>query len=132
MLHIAVLNEDVSLVNGLIHLGCNVSNGMTVDFNGHTYTDLTALHISIFKKNPQITALMLQAEDFNSAMTMKCSENNQECWSPLQLALTIATEAKDKNSILVCICNFVHVSNNIKGKYPLIWCPLYVVQFFRM
>ena len=111
MLHIAVLNEDVTLVNGLIHLGCNVSKGSTIDFDGHSYTDVTALHISIFMKNPKITSLILQADDFKSAMAMKCVEKNQKSWSPLQLALKFATETQDNNSIVVCICNFVQGAN---------------------
>ena len=103
------MNEDVSLIQRLIKPGCNVSSGAPIDFYDQTFTGVNAFHIAILKKNPQIVASMLQADDINTAMTMKCEEKNKKYWSPLQLAVKIAKEANDKNSILVCILNIVYI-----------------------
>ena len=108
-MHSAVLNEDIPLVQGLIKLGCDIGSGATIDFEDRTCMDVTALHIAIFKKNPQIVALMLQADDINTAMAIKCTEKNTISLSPLQLAVKRAKEAKDTNSTLVCIVHMVYV-----------------------
>ena len=100
----ATSNGDVQRVRGLIDMGRKINGLSTMAFDAKTFTDVTALHVAIFKKHPDILACLLQAKNSDEAMKIKCKEGKNIEYSPLQLAAKIATESGDRSSQMVCVC----------------------------
>ena len=95
---------DTIRVLGLIEMGRELVGSKTIPFNGRTFTDVTALHMAIFYKHPNILACLLQARNIDDAIKIKCKEGKHHEYSPLQLAAEITKDDGDKHARMVCFC----------------------------
>ena len=122
----ATSKGDVHRVRGLIEMGRKINGLSTIAFDAKTFTNLTALHVAIFKKRPDILACLLQAKNIDEAMIIKCKEGKNIAYSPLQLAATIAMNNKDGYSQMVCeLC--------IQSKYSKRHlCVCFTKTFYRL
>ena len=103
LLHSAVLADDAPRVQDLLKLGAKTSDTTVMGKGENTIANVTALNIAIYNQNPVILALLLQTSDSTNAITIKCKDGNEACWSSLSLALNVAEETKMENAQLVCV-----------------------------
>ena len=106
LLHSATHEKDTKRVQALIKMGAKTRDTTTIAIDGQIFTNATAIHIAILKRNPEMLALMLQAKDSDSAMDMKCKEGkdfsqNATAWTTLQLAMWIEKQGNENNTFLV-------------------------------
>ena len=107
-MHAAVLEQDIQRVNALINFGAKASDTATIVTDGHVWIEnATALSISIYKKNPEIVSLMLQAKDISNAVLIECWEEKEKTWTSFDLAVNIAKQTKERKAILVRTFAFI-------------------------
>ena len=102
----ATKKGDVNRVRGLIEMGRKLVSMSTIPFNEKTFTDVTALHMAIFQKRPNILACLLQARNIDETINIKCKEGIHNEYSPLQLAVKITTGDGDTYARMVCVSWF--------------------------
>ena len=99
----ATFEGSVHRVRGLIEMGRKILGVSTIPFSSRTFTDVTVLHVAIFRKHPDMLACLLQAKNIDEAIKIRCKEGKSNEYSPLQLAAKIAMDNADAYSRMVCI-----------------------------